>query len=108
MGDLTETLAKRTRRMREERGWTQEELAHRVGVSARYIGEIERHHASPTVNVLGSIAAAFEVEPGELLRSLGDAIRNSIERAAPRATRCSRRTSASGRRQSASGTAPFG
>jgi transcriptional regulator with XRE-family HTH domain len=70
MDDLTETLSIRTRKLREARGWTQEELAHRVGVSARYVGEIERHHASPTVRVLGHIAAAFEIEPGELLKPL--------------------------------------
>jgi transcriptional regulator with XRE-family HTH domain len=68
MDALTEIVALRTRQMRVARKWTQEELADRVGLSARYIGEIERHHASPTVNVLGRLAAAFEVEPAELLK----------------------------------------
>jgi len=56
------------RQMREAREWTQEELADRVGLSARYIGEVERHRASPTVNVLGRLARAFEVEAAELLK----------------------------------------
>jgi transcriptional regulator with XRE-family HTH domain len=68
MDDLTEILATRIRRMREARGWTQEELAHRVGLSARYVGDIERRRSSPSVKVLGRIAAAFEVKAGELLR----------------------------------------
>ena len=68
MDGLTEIVAIRTRQMRLARKWTQEELADRVGLSARYIGEIERHRASPTVNVLGRLALAFEVEPEELLK----------------------------------------
>jgi XRE family transcriptional regulator, regulator of sulfur utilization len=66
--DLTQALAIRVRQVRLARGWTQEELAHRVGLSASYIGEIERHHASPTVNVLGGLARAFWVDPVELLK----------------------------------------
>lgn len=69
MDELTEVLAIRTRQMRAARKWTQEELADRVGLSARYIGEIERHRASPTVNVLGRLATAFGVPPAELLKS---------------------------------------
>lgn len=68
MDGLTEIVAIRTRQLRAARKWTQEELADRVGLSARYIGEIERHHASPTVSVLGRLAAAFEVEPADLLK----------------------------------------
>jgi transcriptional regulator with XRE-family HTH domain len=69
MDGLTEIVAIRTRQMRVARKWTQEELADRVGLSARYIGEIERYHASPTVNVLGRLAAAFDVEAAELLKT---------------------------------------
>ncbi len=58
------------RQMREAREWTQEELADRVGLSARYVGEIERHRASPTVNVLGRLAQAFGIEAAELLKRL--------------------------------------
>jgi len=58
MDNLTEVLAIRMRQLRAARDWTQEELADRVGLSSRYIGEIERHRASPTVNVLGQLASA--------------------------------------------------
>ena len=68
MADLTEIVAIRVRQVRNARGWTQEELADRVGLSVRYIGEIERLQASPTVNVLGRLADALGIEPGELLR----------------------------------------
>jgi len=70
MDELTQILAIRIRKGRTARGWTQEELADRVALSARYIGEIERHHASPTVKVLGRLAKAFGVKPAELLKPL--------------------------------------
>ena len=68
MADLTEILAVRIRQLRFVRKWTQEELADRAGLSARYLGEIERHRASPTVSVLGRLAAALEVDPAQLLK----------------------------------------
>lgn len=68
MADLTEILAVRVRQMRNTRGWTQEELADRVGLSVRYIGQVERCKASPTVGVLGRLADALGIEAGELLR----------------------------------------
>ncbi|MCI1141458.1 helix-turn-helix transcriptional regulator [Sphingomonas sp. WKB10] len=47
---------------------TQEELADRAGLSARYIGAIERADVSASVTVLGQIADALDVEAGELLK----------------------------------------
>jgi transcriptional regulator with XRE-family HTH domain len=67
MADLKETLAINVRRLRQERGWTQEDLANRVGLSARYVGQIERAQASMTITVLGRIANAFEVEAAKLV-----------------------------------------
>jgi len=68
MADLTEILAVRVRQMRNARDWTQEELADRVGLSVRYIGQVERCKASPTVSVLGRLADALGVDAAELLR----------------------------------------
>ena len=47
---------------------TQKELAERAGLSARYVGAIERGDVSASVTVLGQIAEALGVEPGDLLR----------------------------------------
>ena len=49
--------------------WTQEELAERAGLSARYVGGIERADVSASVTVLGRIADALEVEAHELVRA---------------------------------------
>jgi len=48
---------------------TQEELADNASLSARYIGAIERADVSASVTVLGQIAEALGIEPGELLKS---------------------------------------
>ncbi|HEY0525188.1 MAG TPA: helix-turn-helix transcriptional regulator, partial [Stellaceae bacterium] len=66
--DVGEIVARNLRLMRRERGWSQEKLAHLVGVSRNYIGMIERQGNSPTIAVIEKIAAAFEITPAELLK----------------------------------------
>ncbi|MCR6629213.1 MAG: helix-turn-helix transcriptional regulator [Magnetospirillum sp.] len=61
-------MAVNLRRLRHDRNLTQEELADLAGLSARYIGAIERSDVSASVTVLGQIADALGIEPGELLR----------------------------------------
>ncbi|APH53836.1 Transcriptional regulator, Xre family [Granulibacter bethesdensis] len=65
--ELKEVMAINLRRMRHDRDMTQEELADRAGLSARYIGAIERADVSASITVLGQIAEALGVEPGTLL-----------------------------------------
>jgi len=64
-------MAINLRRKRHDRHMTQEELAGRAGLSARYVGAIERGDVSASVTVLGQIAEALGVEPGDLLRRPG-------------------------------------
>jgi transcriptional regulator with XRE-family HTH domain len=66
--DLKEVMAVNLRRVRHAKGMTQEELADRAGLSARYVGAIERANVAASVTVLGQIADALAVEPGELLK----------------------------------------
>jgi transcriptional regulator with XRE-family HTH domain len=54
--DLKEVMAVNVRRIRHDRQLTQEELAHRAGLSARYIGAVERANKSASVTILGRIA----------------------------------------------------
>ena len=75
--DLKEVMAVNLRRMRHDAGMTQEELAERAGLSARYIGGIERAKVSASVTVLGQIATALGVEPGILIARATDASRRS-------------------------------
>ena len=65
--DLTDTVARNLRRLREERQLTQEELAHLAGLTRNYVGMIERRENSPTVAVLGRLASVLAIDPRELL-----------------------------------------
>jgi transcriptional regulator with XRE-family HTH domain len=68
MADLREIVAINVRRLRHDKGWTQEDVAERVGLSVRYLGQIERAQASMTVTVLGRVADAFGVDAAELVK----------------------------------------
>jgi len=69
--DLKEVMARNLRRKRHDQKLTQEELAERAGLSARYVGAIERGDVSASVTVLGQIADALGVEPAELVTLSG-------------------------------------
>ncbi len=66
--DLKEVMAVNLRRIRHAKNLTQEELAESAGLSARYIGAIERADVSASVTVLGRIAEALGVEATDLIR----------------------------------------
>ncbi|MBO9126420.1 MULTISPECIES: helix-turn-helix domain-containing protein [Rhizobium/Agrobacterium group] len=70
--DLREVMAINLRRIRHVKKLTQEELAHRTGLSVRHIGAIERAEMSATITVLGQIAQALSVEPAELVTRSND------------------------------------
>ncbi|MGX1787064.1 helix-turn-helix domain-containing protein [Bosea sp. NPDC055332] len=65
--DLKEVMAVNLRRLRHDKKMTQEELADRAGLSARYIGAIERANKSASVTILGRIAEALGVEAAALI-----------------------------------------
>jgi transcriptional regulator with XRE-family HTH domain len=48
------------KRWRLERGLSQEDVAHRVGIDLSYFGQIERGKRNPTIAVLGRIADALD------------------------------------------------
>ena len=66
--DLKEVMAINLRRIRHDKQMTQEELADRAGLSARYIGAIERANKSASVTVLGRIAEALGVDAATLIK----------------------------------------
>jgi transcriptional regulator with XRE-family HTH domain len=67
--DLKRAMAINVRRERHARDWSQEELADRARLSARYLGSIERAAVSASVTVLGRLAQALRIDPCELIRS---------------------------------------
>ncbi len=67
--DLKQVMAVNLRQARHDKDLTQEELAHRAGISSRYVGKIESAKVSASVTVLGQLAIALEVDPCELIRA---------------------------------------
>ena len=60
-------LARNLRRLRAERGLSQEELAHRAGLNRNYVGMIEREENATTVDTMEQLAAALGVGPTALI-----------------------------------------
>jgi transcriptional regulator with XRE-family HTH domain len=60
---LRRVVAKNLRRIRQERGLSQEELADRANLNRNYIGMIEREENSPTVDALGQLSDALDIDP---------------------------------------------
>ncbi len=63
-------LATTLRSMRMESGETQEDLAHRAGLTVAAYARIERGHANPTWTTVRRIAVAL----GVTLSALGEAV----------------------------------
>jgi len=61
--DLNLRLARNFRRLRQERGLSQEEAAEKCGLHRTYVGAIERGERNITLNTLEEIASAFRVDP---------------------------------------------
>ena len=66
---MAERLANRLREAREARGWTQADLAGRIGVSRKTINTVENAVFVPSTTIALKLAAAFG-EPVEKLFSL--------------------------------------
>lgn len=55
------------RRLRKDRGLSQEALAESANMTADYLGFIERGENVPTLSILLKIARALNIDAGELL-----------------------------------------
>lgn len=55
------------RRLRTERGWSQERLAEAAGITLNYVGNLERGEQGPSLNVLVRLARALETDVPTLL-----------------------------------------
>lgn len=59
--DVKVVLGKRIRNLRKARGFTQEELGEKAGLSYKYIGELERGTVNVSLESLGRIGDALSV-----------------------------------------------
>jgi transcriptional regulator with XRE-family HTH domain len=61
-------LAKNMRRLRAERGLSQEALAYEAGMNRTYLSAVERSERNVSIDNIARIAKGLEVEPWTLLR----------------------------------------
>ena len=66
---LAVIFGRNVRERRVSKGITLEALAHDVGLSYSYVGELERGRRNPTLKVIEQIARALDVDPLILLQA---------------------------------------
>jgi transcriptional regulator with XRE-family HTH domain len=66
--DLRDLFATNLRRLRHEKGLSQDSLAYDAGVSRSYLSQLEKGAFFASLRIVGRLAEALGVEPAELLR----------------------------------------
>jgi len=62
------------RRLRTERGWSQERLAEAAGITLNYVGNLERGEQGPSLNTLVRLARALDTDVPTLLAEFSSTI----------------------------------
>jgi transcriptional regulator with XRE-family HTH domain len=66
--DLRETFATNLRRLRNAKGWSQDELAHEAKISRSYLSQLEKGVYYVSIKVIGKLAAKLDADPDEFLK----------------------------------------
>lgn len=64
---ILQTIGESIRRLRKEKGWSQERLAAEADSDRTYISDIENAKHNPTIGFICELANAMEVEISELI-----------------------------------------
>ena len=65
--DVRTRLGRNLRRLREEKGWSQEAFADEAGIHRTYVSDLERGVRNPTIIIVEKLARPFGVTAGSLL-----------------------------------------
>ena len=66
--DLREMFATNLRRLRHEKGLSQDDLAYEAEVSRSYLAQLEKGTYFTSLKIVGRLADALGVEPEELIK----------------------------------------
>jgi len=69
VSELQIEVGKNIKRIRIEKGFSQEEFALRAKIDRSYMGRIERGEANITIKVIATIAKTLDCEPADILKS---------------------------------------
>ena len=70
--DLREVFRSNLRYYRLKNKFTQEDLADKVGLTDKYISDLERGEISPSFEKISELALALNIEPFKLLKDEND------------------------------------
>ncbi|MFO0881773.1 MAG: helix-turn-helix transcriptional regulator [Gemmataceae bacterium] len=70
--DIRERFGSALRAVREERGLTQEQLAHQAGIHRTYLSDVERGARNISLVILDKLARALELSLAELFARVSD------------------------------------
>lgn len=70
--ELRKNIAANISRLRESKGWLQDDLARRVGITRIHLSRIENAHMAPSIALLYTFADVFAVS--------ADALRQTAEK----------------------------
>jgi transcriptional regulator with XRE-family HTH domain len=67
--DLREVFATNLRRLRHEKGLSQDDLAYEAEVSRSYLSQLEKGAYFASLKIVAKLADALGVEPADLLKA---------------------------------------
>lgn len=70
--DIRERFGAAVKAVREEKGLTQEELAHRAGIHRTYLSDVERGSRNVSLLILEKLAKALELSLADLFARVSD------------------------------------
>jgi transcriptional regulator with XRE-family HTH domain len=68
-GSPEHSFGRALRKMRQQRGLSQEALAFSTGYHRTYIGMLERGESSPSLRTIFNLSSSLRVRPSELVRA---------------------------------------
>ena len=66
--DLRDVFARNLRRLRNERGLSQDDLAYEAEVSRSYLSQLEKGAFFASLRIIEKLAVVLNIEPAELLK----------------------------------------
>jgi transcriptional regulator with XRE-family HTH domain len=70
MRDPLEIFAANLRRLREERGWSQERVAHESDLNPSHVAKIERTEREPGVRAVSKLCKGLGISASELFEGI--------------------------------------
>lgn len=70
LNEVRELIKNRIKVLRAEQGWTQEDLANRVGISRQAVISIEKYKYTPSLELAFQIAKTFELDINEVFKMM--------------------------------------